>query len=77
MQEMLIVVARHRVLFFFTIIIIFCSVQSDTKDSLRLQCTVAPRDNEVSRYRKICSISLYRSLRYSEDPVITYNTVKS
>ena len=33
------------------------------------RCTVKPRYNEVSRYRKKCS--LYRGLRYSEDPVIT------
>ena len=31
--------------------------------------TVEPRYNEVSRYRKKCS--LQRGLRYSEDPVIT------
>ena len=37
--------------------------------------TVEPRYNEVSRYRKKCS--LYRGLRYSEDPVITNYLVNS
>ena len=45
-----------------------------TPDSLNL-ITVEPRYNEVARYRKKCS--LYRGLRYSEDPVITNYLVKS
>ena len=36
---------------------------------MRDWCTMEPRYNEVSRYRKKCS--LYRGLRYSEDPVTT------
>ena len=37
--------------------------------------TVEPRYNEVSRYRKKCS--LYRGLRYSEDPTIMNYLVNS
>ena len=38
-------------------------------------CTVEPRYNEVPRYRK--KYSLWRGLRYSEDPVITNYLVNS
>ena len=37
--------------------------------------TVEPRYNEVPLYRKKCS--LYRGLRYSEDPVITKHLVNN